>query len=213
MGRWLSLTCALVFAFDAFALAQETSLERQYLDLLRQRDVLAHANLVLHEEIRLSADKKPYLVVDFRAKELVLKVHGQSIKRFPVTDLLPVGTLPCVTGAAVLDQFEGFVPPVVPLGGVENLDLVVELRDMPQSYDLGFQTEADVVVVSVRPAPAGTVARARERISEAFLSGGYVAGRLIGVRRSAYRILLPPEDAQALFWVLEKGSSAILVCD
>ena len=84
---------------------------------------------------------------------------------------------------------------------------------MPQGYELGFGSGDRSVTLFIHPVPSTLMARTWLNVSETFQSGSYAVMQVVGFRQPSYRLLLLPEDAQALYWAVDKGCPAIFVCD
>lgn len=211
--RPLILLLVVALSHWGEAKAQDAALQEQYLRLIQEREQLSRSVRIMQDEIRLSKDKHLYLVVDFRSKQMLLKVHGLHLKRIPVVDVRKLGGRDCSTGATILEHFENARTPRISASGSPDAEKVVEVSDMPQAYELGFGSGDRSVTLSIRPVPSTLMARTWLNVSATFQSGSYAVMRAVGFRRSSYRLLLLPEDARALYWAVDKGCPAILVCD
>ncbi len=211
--RLLILLLVAVLPHGSAAKAQGSASEKQYLGLIQERDQLSRSVKLLQDEVRLSRGKHLYLVVDFRSKQMLLKVDGLLLRRIPVADVRKLGNSGCSTGATVLEYFENARTPAVSAGGSPDAEKFVEVSDMPQSYELGFGSGDRSVTLSIRPVPSTRMARTWLSVSATLQSGSYALMRAVGFRRASYRLLLSPEDARALYWAVEKGCPAILACD
>ena len=118
-----------------------------------------------------------------------------------------------MSGIAVLEKFAAPPAPGAPAPDATGTVKNVAVTDVPQAYRLGFVAGDRFVELAIRPAPATAAGKAWLGISGALSSGAWAVWQAFGSRTASYRLVLAPEDAQALFWALEKGSSAILVCD
>ena len=203
------LLALAVFSPWGTAAAQDASLMQQHQALLAERDKLAGNVRVLENEVRLSREKRPYLVVNLPSKEIILKVHGLALKHISTVEVRRMGSSDCTTGAAVLEYFETDRVPKIRATGETDPANVIDVSDMPQSYELGFRSEDRLVSIYVRPASSTVLSKAWLAVSNMFASGGYAVRRVFGFKRPAYRLLLLPQDAQALFWALDKGSPAM----
>ena len=211
--RHLILLPVVVFPHWGAAKAQDAALERRYLELIQERDQLSRSVRIMQDEVRLSEDKHLYLVIDFRSKQVLLKVHGLPVKRISPLEVRKLGKSGCSTGATILEHFESVRPPRISSSGQPSGEKVVEVSDMPQAYELGFGSGDRSVTLSIRPVPSTLMARAWLKVSATFQSGGQAMMQAVGFNRPAYRLVLLPEDAKALFWAVDKGCPAILVCD
>jgi len=212
MQALLMLPVAVYFHWSA-AMAQDDALEKQYLDLVKQREQLSRSVRLLHEETRLSQDTHPYLVVDLRAQQMILKGHGLPMKQIALLKVQKLGRLACSTEAAFLAPDENAQS--IKLSSSEGSDpeKLISVSDMPQAYDLAFGRGDRAVTLSIRPASSTLLGRAWLNVSARFQSGGYAVVQAFGSDRPAYRLILSPEDAQALYWAIEKGWPTLLICD
>ncbi len=210
----LTLLAMAALAPGGTVAAQNPLPDQEYRSLLAERDRLARDARVLEAETRLAQQKRVYLVADLRSGALILKVHGMVVKEFHPVEIRRMGRLDCTTGVAVLEQFEEATPTsAVAAPGASETEASVEITDMPQSFQLGFRAGEQITSFSIRPALGTPVSRAWQRISAAFASGGSAAMQAVGFKSPSYRLTLLPDDARELFWALEKGTPAILLCD
>jgi hypothetical protein len=203
---------AVLFAW-ANLTAQEPSLEEQYLELLKERDTLSLQTQLLRDESALAKKKGIYLVIDLPSKELLLKVQGLTVKRIPLVEARRMGRRNCASGAAVLEGFEAPKAPKLEATGEPAPEIAVDVSDMPQAYDLGFDVGEETVNLSIRPIPESLPAKAWLAMSAWFSYASGALGQATGFTGPSYQLLVPAEDAQALFWSIEEGTPAILVCD
>lgn len=211
--RLLALAALAILWSPIPSAAQPASLEQQRLELLAERDRLSREVRILEAELSLSEQKRPYLVADFHSRELILKVHGLAVKRVAAAEVRKLGGPVCTTGVTTLDRFDAVEIPKIDPTSESGSETSVALSDMPRSYELGFLADGQSVSLQIHPAPTTALSRTWTRVSTAFASGGRTLLQALGYKQPVYLWLIQPEDAQALFWALEKGSQAILVCD
>jgi hypothetical protein len=211
--RPLVVVAVAVFSAWFNAAAQEPSLEAQYLELLKERDELTRKVRVLRDESELAGQKRPYLVIDLQSKQLTLRVQGLAVKSIPLADVRRMGRRDCASGVTVLEEFEAPRAPKLEATGEPAPEVTVAVSDMPQAYNLGFAAGEEFVNLSIRPVPESIIAETWLAISAGFSYTSGALGQAVGLTGPSYQLLLPAEDAQALFWSIEKGTQAILVCD
>lgn len=214
MTTWIHHMALLGILYAGSAGMQAFTPQQDYLRLLQEREQLSRNVRVVEQEIRLSKGKHLYLVVDLQSKQILLKMRGIALKRIPVFGVRKVGTSDCSTRTVILEESDSQITPrILPPGRPDAVD-IVDVSDMPQAYKFGSRSGDDSsVALSVRPVPATLLARTWLHVVDAYQSGSYAVMRVLGPRHPSYRLLLSPEHAQSLYWAVEKGTPAILICD
>jgi hypothetical protein len=169
---------------------------------------LAEANRLLEEEIKLAARPQIYLVIDLSQSAILVKGRGVELYR------LPIASWRLSKGASVAGILRLRArPPVIrpKATPVEDTPPVIELKDMPQAYDLLFQPPLTVIVAP--PAQEEPWLWAKSRIGEWWgrlaLAAGFASDRetIAGPR---LRLTLLQDAAQSLAWVVTDGMAVII---
>jgi hypothetical protein len=196
-------------------------------------------NRLLEEEIKLSKDGKPYIIIDLESGGILLKVKGLALRNFPVeswrlwggaADLRPLllsgrkatreperpelrpDAAPAPGAPPKPEPAPAPPPPPTDPAKPKDPDLeALELRDMPIEYLLDLE---DGTRIMVKNAPVGW----KEKLGHWWYRAKWWVGApwqtiRLAMRQEHYRamsMILKPEDAQALYWAFPEGTPCII---
>lgn len=172
-------------------------------------------NRRLAAETALAATPKLYFLLNLEGRRITLKTRGMVLFEFPVVEQglwgrqLPVGR-------TAIERRDALMRPAIHPGEEKtpgNLDeQILELADMPTSYRLSLAGGIEVDVLSFAQGRWMRV-RQRARIWRWYLSRPLVTLRQRRQRRetASLFLVLPPADAQRVYWSFYEGLDGILI--
>jgi len=201
-------------------------------------DRLTIENTLLHAEYDLARKKQVYLYLNLEQKEFEIRSSGMTIATIAITEIRPWGALP-EPGLHLIADKDGVperekikIPPpegmpsaAKPLPLPTSVDpaappvvkkfevQATEVTDMPSNYSLWLEG-GGVLVIQSFPEEAdwrGKVAQRFEkplwRITHALQS---TLHHYKNEPFTELMIILPPHDAQRLYWALPVGSALLI---
>ncbi|HEY5999520.1 MAG TPA: hypothetical protein VI078_09525 [bacterium] len=177
-------------------------------------------NRRLTAEAALAATPKPYFVLDFEARRVVLMTRGMRLFDLPIEQEVVWGRRPAI-GPSVVEARDALARPEIKPGEEKPAtmssidDQLLELVDMPARYHMRLAGDIDIEVVPLAsPAEGrGAVWRQRLEIWRWRLLRPLVTLRQRRERREATTALLVlrPEDARRVYWSFFEGLDGILI--
>jgi hypothetical protein len=203
--RSLTILCLFLLAATVSAVSVSASSHNESRGDSRS---LAEANRLLEEEIKLAAHPQIYLVIDLSQNVILVKGRGVELYR------LLIASWRFSKGASVAGvlRLQARPPLIRPKATpVEDTPPVIELKDMPQAYDLLFQPPLTIVVAPLAQEELWLWAKSRirewwERLT---LAAGFASDResIAGPR---LRLTLSQDAARSLAWVVTDGMALII---
>ncbi len=184
---------------------------------------LAASNRLLQAELELARTKQLYFFCDTAQGRLLFRVSGATVAELAIAEVRQWGVRPADGRRTVLSKQASSSPEREKIGPAAEAPKeakkesgpfqlkALEIDDMPTSFQVLLD---DGLRLNVRSRPAGKTGRLREKVG---LALWYLRRPLISdwyfLRGKPYTellLVLPPRDAQRLYWSLAEGSPFLI---
>lgn len=174
---------------------------------------LAVENRLYSIEIAAARKNQIYLVFDLFARNIQVKIRGQTLRQFSVLDLKVHRPWPGMASAETIrktgigrEPRRSVIDPPKNPGHETDTQTVVlervedslELEDMPSVYSIEFDGGAQILVLPRSKHPLGFF----QKVTHLGVRTLFFFKRLIAGRAPAVTVVLQSDDARALYWNL-----------
>ena len=173
-------------------------------------DGLREANRILEEEIRLAARPQIYLLLDLPDRAIAIKGRGIDLHRLPITAWQTVEER-AMAGVYHLHARPQVVRPKVPPPRDPTQD-AIELKDMPEAYELLFDPTLAVTVAPPFQERPWLWVKSLMRNSWLGVASWIRSAAAIDekVTSPCLRLTLSVEAAQSLAWSVTDGMPLLI---
>src|SRR5207253_6154675 len=173
-------------------------------------DGLREANRILEEEIRLASRPQIYLLLDLPDRAIAIKGRGIDLHRLPITAWQTVEER-AMAGVYHLHARPQVVRPKVPPPRDPTQD-AIELKDMPEAYELLFDPTLAVTVAPPFQERPWLWVKSLMRNSWLGVASWIRSAAAIDekVTSSCLRLTLSVEAAQSLAWSVTDGMPLLI---